>query len=63
MFTSIPLAIDLLGNHRLTCVGTLRRNKVEIPPQFLGNKIRPQYSTLFGFTNKMTLGSYVPKKK
>lgn len=34
-FSSIPLAEDLLNNHNLTIVGTLSKNKREIPPVFV----------------------------
>ncbi|XP_035205515.1 uncharacterized protein LOC118180546 [Stegodyphus dumicola] len=62
-FMSVPLATDLLHNYKLTCVGTLRKNKREIPLEFLPHKGRPVHSSLFGFKNKeLTLTSYVPKK-
>lgn len=62
-YTSIPLAIRLLHDHRLTLVGTIRKNKAQIPPAFQANKDRQQFSTIFGFTKEMTLLSYVPKKR
>ncbi|KAB0803806.1 hypothetical protein PPYR_00776 [Photinus pyralis] len=61
-FTSVPLALDLLRNHRLTLVGTLRKNKAQIPPQFIETKSRPLYSSMFGFGQDSLLVSYVPKK-
>lgn len=60
-FTSVPLAIELLGK-RLTLMGTLRSNKPEIPPSFQGSSQRQVHSSRFGFTEKLTLCSYVPKK-
>lgn len=64
-FTSVPLANDLRHNHRLTLVGTLRKNKREIPPIFLDTKRRHTYSSMFAWgvdPNKCLLTSYVPKK-
>ena len=46
----------------LTFVGTLRKNKREIPPDFLPTKTRDVGSTLYGFTKDITLVSHVPKK-
>ncbi|CAI6352855.1 unnamed protein product [Macrosiphum euphorbiae] len=61
-FSSIPLAEDLLNNHNLTMVGTLRKNKREIPPIFVQKlKERPNESSIFGFKKNMTLVSYKPK--
>jgi len=37
-YSSIPLSLDLLKNHNLTMVGTIRKNKREIPPCFLDTK-------------------------
>ena len=61
-FTSVPLANNLLEK-RLTLMGTLRSNKPEIPPSFQGTFQREVHSSTFGFTEKLTLCSYVPKKR
>ncbi|MBN3292163.1 PGBD4 protein, partial [Polypterus senegalus] len=60
-FTSARLAGDLLSKH-LTLLGTVRRNKTEVPREFLPSKTRGLGSSLFGFCRKMTMVSYVPKK-
>lgn len=60
-FTSIPLA-NYLFEKQLTLTGTIRKNKTEIPTELAANKNREELSTIFGFTDKMTLLSYVPKK-
>lgn len=60
-FTSYELASSLLTKG-LTCVGTLRKNKRCIPPNFLPHRRRNIESYLFGFQKTMTLVSYVPKK-
>lgn len=62
-FTSIPLADELIANHRTTIVGTLRKNKRQIPPCFLITKDRDKPSTMFGFGEKKVLISYVPNKQ
>lgn len=59
-FGSIPLAEEL-KRKRLTYLGTLRKNKLEIPAAFLPHKDRPVNSSLYGFTEDLTLLSYVPK--
>ncbi|GJQ68535.1 hypothetical protein Trydic_g17104 [Trypoxylus dichotomus] len=61
-YASIPLATRLLSENKLTVVGTLCKNKSEVPSAFLPNKNRAIKSTLFGFTDTTTLVSYVPKK-
>lgn len=62
-FTSISLA-ERLFEKNLTLVGTLRKNKREIPTSFISNnKERPCPSTIFGFTAKCTLVSFKPKPK
>lgn len=60
-FTDMLLTENLLS-HGLTCVGTVRKNKRFIPDKFLPNRNREETSSIFGFTNKATLVSYVPKK-
>lgn len=65
-FLSVLLANELYANHRLTIVGTLRKNKREIPPDFTNIKTQRLQSTIFAYgqyTNNSLLCSYVPKKK
>lgn len=64
-YTFIPLANDLFCNHRTTIVGTMKKNKRELPIEFKDVKGRPVASTMFGFgaqPNNTLLVSYVPKK-
>lgn len=61
-FTSVPLAEDMLKNHKITITGTLRHNKREIPPSFLPNKQKDVLSSQFAFHEKKTLVSFTPKK-
>lgn len=61
-YTSYELMIKLLKEHKLTSVGTLRKNKRCIPAQFLSVKNRKPKTSLFGFQKDITLLSYVPKK-
>ena len=60
-FTSVELVENLL-KHNLTCVGTLKKNKREIPPEFLPTKGRKVGETCYGFTKNLTLLSHTPKK-
>jgi len=60
-FTSMPLIISL-KEKKLTYVGTVRKNKREIPKEFLPNKQRVETSSVFGFQKECTLVSYYPKK-
>ncbi|XP_077300696.1 uncharacterized protein LOC143921322 [Arctopsyche grandis] len=57
-FTSVALADNLLDKG-LTLTGTLRKNKREIPKEFLPSKHRLLHSSLFGFTSTKTLVSEV----
>ncbi|KAG8231226.1 hypothetical protein J437_LFUL005900, partial [Ladona fulva] len=59
-YTSIPLAQSLLSEYKLTIVGTSRKNKKEIPTEFLPKRDRVVRSSIFGFTKDITLVSYVP---
>ena len=59
-FTSVPLAKELQAKN-LSLIGTLRKNKPEIPIEFQSNKNREVGSSLFGFQNDLTIVSFVPK--
>ncbi|XP_030758010.1 piggyBac transposable element-derived protein 3-like [Sitophilus oryzae] len=64
-FTSVPLVNELYTNHKLTVVGTLRKNKPHIPADLLSVKNRPVCSSVFAYgqgDNKCVLVSYVPHK-
>jgi len=61
-FTSVSLAEELLTNH-LTYVGTIRKNKQDIPPEMQPSPGREEQSSIFGFAGQVTLVSYVPKKR
>jgi len=60
-FTSDPLAKELLQQN-MTLVGTMRKNKTEIPPEYLPSRKRSDESSVFGFDAYLTLVSYVLKK-
>ena len=60
-FTSVTLAQELLEK-KLSLVGLMRKNKKEIPTEFLTARTREVYSSLFGHREQLTLVSYVPKK-
>ena len=63
MITTYPVIRNLLDEHKLTAVGTLRKNKREISLKFLDVKKKDRRSSMFGFSNKITLVSYVPDSK
>ncbi|KAG8231094.1 hypothetical protein J437_LFUL011062 [Ladona fulva] len=60
-FASIEL-VENLRKKGLTYVGTVRRNKREIPNEFEPSKRRAIGSSLYGFTANMSLVSHIPKK-
>jgi len=60
-FTSCELA-DFLLTRNMTVVGTPRKNKLEIPALLLSGKQRDVHSSVFGFTNDLTLVSHVKGK-
>lgn len=61
-FTSINLIESLLAK-KITVVGTIRKNKRELPLEFSNPAERPIKSSMFGFGKNCTLVSYIPKKK
>lgn len=60
-FTSLALITEL-EKKKLSYVGTIRKNKREIPHAFVSAAGRNQYDSIFGFRRNETLVSYVPKK-
>ncbi|KAF2887353.1 hypothetical protein ILUMI_18820 [Ignelater luminosus] len=63
-YTSTKLAKELLTpEYKLILVGTLNKRKLDIPLEFLPDRNRPQFGSLFGFHDKITLVSYIPKPK
>ncbi|UYV62791.1 hypothetical protein LAZ67_2001958 [Cordylochernes scorpioides] len=57
-YISYPLAVAILNEHKLTLVGTLKKNKKEIPPEFMTNRARQVFSSIFGFQKNVSLVSY-----
>ncbi|TKS65156.1 PiggyBac transposable element-derived protein 4 [Collichthys lucidus] len=60
-FTSYELGQQLL-KRKITMVGTVRKNKPELPPALLASKEREVFSSKFAFTPMTTVVSYFPKK-
>lgn len=60
-FTSYGLARALHRNN-LSLLGTIRRNKPELPSEFLSARGREVFSTKFAFSELATLVSYVPRR-
>ncbi|XP_076607948.1 uncharacterized protein LOC143333663 [Chaetodon auriga] len=60
-FTSYGLGEELL-RRKMAMVGTLRRNKPELPPELLEVRQRAVLSSVFAFTTTHTVVSYVPKR-
>ncbi|XP_027874871.1 piggyBac transposable element-derived protein 4-like [Xiphophorus couchianus] len=60
-FTSYNLGQELL-KRKLTMVGTVRKNRAELPAELLVTKNRDPHSSMFAFTDNTALVSYCPKK-
>ena len=60
-FSSILLAQNLI-KEKLEYIGTINKNKLEIPAEFKASKSRNVDSSIFAFNNALTLVSYVPKE-
>lgn len=54
---------DLLENYSLTYVGTVRGNKIEIPPQMIDKSRFASGQSAFVFDKNMTMVTYLPQKK
>ena len=57
----IELSQQLL-KRKIPMVGTVRKNKPELPPALLATKGREAFSSKFAFTPTTTLVSYLPKR-
>ncbi|XP_071745607.1 piggyBac transposable element-derived protein 4-like [Lepeophtheirus salmonis] len=53
---------EQLLKRKITMVGTVRKNKPELPPALLASKEREVFSSKFAFTPTTTSVSYLPKK-
>lgn len=60
-FSSLQLVKEL-QSRGLTYVGTMRKSKREIPPEFKASRQKQVGSALYGFSKHETLVSYIPKK-
>ena len=60
-FTTHELGQKLLKKN-ITMVGTVRRNKPELPPALTTTGGRDAFSSKFAFTQDTTIVSYMPKK-
>ncbi|GBP83378.1 PiggyBac transposable element-derived protein 4 [Eumeta japonica] len=60
-FMSFETVENLLQNHKLTAVGTLRSNKACLPTLFKAR--REEKSSMFGFQKDITIVSYIPKPR
>jgi hypothetical protein len=60
LFTGVALSDELL-TQGMTYVGTMRKNKRDIPPCMIA-KNRDEFTSIFAFDGNKTLVSYVPKK-
>jgi len=61
LYTNIPLLHYLLEK-KTTLLGTVKKNKREIPPEFLPTKARQLGESMFGFQKDKVLVSFVPKR-
>ncbi|XP_062308098.1 piggyBac transposable element-derived protein 4-like [Osmerus eperlanus] len=61
-FTSYELGRELMATRNMTVVGTVRKNRAELPSELLTTKTRRVLSSQFAFTPTTTLVSYLAKK-
>ena len=62
-FSDVSLLHDLSKKHKLSYVGTLRKNKWQIPKEMKNIRNRPNNSSVFAHNRDGTIVSYVPEKK
>ncbi|KAJ8966907.1 hypothetical protein NQ314_003241 [Rhamnusium bicolor] len=62
-FTTVPLSEELIKNHNLTMVDTIRKNKREIPVEFYSKRKKSTIPyNMFGFKEGTTLVSHTSQK-
>ena len=61
-FTNLELGRKLLMQN-LTIVGTIQKNTIKLPAEFVSTKDRKEFTTLYGFQKEAMIASYGPKKK
>ena len=61
-FTSFDL-VDKLKTKKLSYVGTVRKNKKQLPIAFINVKGRKANTSMFGFNNNKVLVSYIPRER
>uniref|UniRef100_A0AAG5D1Q7 PiggyBac transposable element-derived protein domain-containing protein n=2 Tax=Anopheles atroparvus TaxID=41427 RepID=A0AAG5D1Q7_ANOAO len=61
-FTSYNLAISLMLDYKLALLGTVNKRRTFVPNNFSNPKGREVQSTVFGFSENVTMCSYIPKK-
>ena len=60
-FTNLELERKLLMQN-LTIVETIRKNRKELPAEFVSTKDRKEFTTLYGFQKEAMIASYCSKK-
>ena len=60
-FTCLSL-VQKLKQHQMTLLGTIRKNRKELPSEFVNAKNREALSTMFAFRDDSTLVSYCAKR-
>lgn len=61
-FTSLSL-VNNLKRKKLTYIGTIRKNRREVPSEFVSQRRAESNSSLFGFKDDCTIVSYCERKK
>lgn len=61
-FTSYNLASTLMLDYNLSILGTVNKRRTFIPAEFSNPRGRAVESSIFGFSNNISMCSYVPKK-
>ena len=61
-FTSVEMAKKLHDDYSITLVGTIKKNKAEVPELLIQVKDRLKNSAMFAYSKYLTLLSYCPPK-